>query len=174
MDFVNQFIDQQRRADAETGLTGQPTAAQLAQHSTFEYRLNASMNSAALDWASKNLSGAIRLAVVKFGRTWSVWPSAGEVGSSGLRAALTLGCFGILLLAGYASWWSWVPATSSWRTSLALCWGPAVYFTLLHMVFVGSIRYREPAMLVLAALAGCCLQVRSMRLHKRTHKPLDH
>ncbi len=156
MQFVNQFVSQQRQLDSESGLDRQASSAQLAAHSSFEYRLNASMSQAALVWASKNISGAIRLGLVKFGRTWSVWPSAGEMGSTGLRTALTLGCFGILLLAAWAS----RPQTgqpASWRTSVALCWGPAVYFTLLHMVFVGSIRYREPAMLVLSALAGCTL-----------------
>ena len=155
MDFVNHFIRQQRRLDSEAGLSGQPTAKQLAAHSTFEYRLNASMSRAAVEWVSKNISGAIRLALVKFGRTWSLWPGAGEVGSTGLRAALTLGCFGILALAAWASRLAWEPIGRACRTSIALCWAPAIYFTLLHMVFVGSIRYREPAMLVLAALAAC-------------------
>lgn len=154
MDFVNEFVARQRRLDEEAGLSGQPDAGQLSKHSSFEYRLNASMNRAATEWVGKNISGAIRLALVKFGRTWSLWPSAGEVGSTGLRIVLTIGCFGILLLAAWASTSGLGSATTQYRTTLALCWGPAVYFTLLHMVFVGSIRYREPAMLVLSALAG--------------------
>jgi hypothetical protein len=35
-----------------------------------------------------------------------------------------------------------------------LCALPAVYFTCLHLVFVSSIRYREPAMLTWIVLAA--------------------
>jgi hypothetical protein len=35
-----------------------------------------------------------------------------------------------------------------------LCLLPSVYLTIVHLVFVGSLRYREPAMLCLIVLAA--------------------
>jgi hypothetical protein len=46
----------------------------------------------------------------------------------------------------------WRFATRGWP--YALCLLPALYFTLLHVVFVSSIRYREPAMMTLIVLAA--------------------
>jgi hypothetical protein len=40
------------------------------------------------------------------------------------------------------------------RSPYVLAWLPAVYFSLLNLVFLGSIRYREPAMLALVVLAA--------------------
>jgi hypothetical protein len=44
-----------------------------------------------------------------------------------------------------------------WGWPYALAWLPAVYLTLLHVVFVSSLRYREPAMLALIVLAAAVL-----------------
>ena len=178
MAFVDRFVQEQERADAEyaSRFRQNAEAAQtetsartgLRMRSTFEYRLNARMQAAAVDWLKKNVSGAIRLSLVKFARTWSLWPNAGEIGSTWVRALLTLACLGVLGCALAASWQ--LRRNAPWL--IALCWLPAVYFTLLHMVFVGSIRYREPAMLVLTALAGCAISQLPF-IQRQTRKSLD-
>ncbi|QDV26988.1 ArnT family glycosyltransferase [Aureliella helgolandensis] len=132
---------------AEDALTPQPL------ESTLEWRLNHRAQTAALRWAGQHPWEVVQLAGQKFQRTWSVWPGGGELGSLTSRLVLTLGCFTILLLAFVHSlqrFWQF-----DWLT--AICWMPCLYFTALHMVFVGSIRYREPAMFALCALAGCAV-----------------
>ena len=44
-----------------------------------------------------------------------------------------------------------------------LCVLPAIYFTLLHTIFVSSLRYREPAMFGLIVLAAAVLSETSKR-----------
>ena len=167
MNFVDDFIKAQRLADQEilrqlppheSGQATEITQLDLRLHSSFEYRLNARIQAAATAWAAKNVSVVVQLGLIKFGRTWSIWPAAGEVGSTWLRAVLTLTCFGVVMSAAWATWLgrpSEAAMSDAWL--YGLCWLPAGYFTLLHMVFVGSIRYREPAVLVLVVLAGSAL-----------------
>lgn len=139
MDFMSRFAAEQRAEDAS-----------VAEHrSTFEFRLNRRAQRAAVEWSRSNPGEVALLACRKFLRTWSLWPNGGDLGSGTLRLMLTIGCFSILVLAIVGSW-----RQEMERWSLAIYWLPAVYFTLLHMIFVGSIRYREPALLVLTILAG--------------------
>lgn len=140
MAFVEDFARQQRLEDeAKNG----------AVESTFEYRLNQRMHRAAIQWTFDNPADAWKLAWIKLRRTWNIWPAAQEVGSFWVRLAETIGCFGIVVL---AAWGGWV-SRDRWQ-EIYIFLLPVPYFTLLHMVFVGSIRYRQPAIVALSVLAG--------------------
>lgn len=128
-------------------------APQLDTLPPLEYRLNQRATRAALDWALANPGEVARLSARKFARTWSLWPDGGDVSSSSTRIALSVSCLGISLLALLAA----VRCIRPFSWPAAICVLPTLYFTLLHMVFVGSVRYREPAIFVLTALAGCAL-----------------
>jgi len=127
--------------------------------STLEYRVNARAQRAATDWAQQHPGEALALAGRKFVRIWTLWPNGGEINSTAMRLALSISSFAVLLLAIGFSWWYW----DNIRWVYGILWVPSLYFTLLHMVFVGSVRYREPALIVLVAVAGCAL-ARCLRL----------
>lgn len=144
MAFVQEIVAAQIAEDSEA-LT--PPA------STLEYRVNQRATRMAVQWASSHPVKVVQLAVAKFVRTWSLWPDGGDINSPAMRIAITFSCFVVLGLASTATLLAIRPFT--WQAGI--CWVPCIYFTLLHMVFVGSIRYREPAMVVLTSLAGCAV-----------------
>ncbi len=95
---------------------------------------------------------AVRLAGAKFLRTWSLRPNVEthRGGTAGMAAAgwtvlvLSAAAVGVIRRRG---------AVGAW-VSLA---APVVVVTLLHMVFVGSVRYRVPVMPMLVALGASCM-----------------
>lgn len=155
MDFAVKFYWQQKREDKAQA---EPPAE------LFEVRLDRRMRDAALDWARQHPADALRLAWIKFVRMWNVWPNASDLRSVGLRLVVALGYAPLLVggLVGAArfvrrGWPYW------------LCILPSVYFTCLHVVFVSSIRYRQPPMLVVIVLAaGVCSELWQARQSRRS------
>jgi 4-amino-4-deoxy-L-arabinose transferase-like glycosyltransferase len=140
MRFVAAFVAEQRAADEQAG-------GNLPD--TFEDRLDRRMRDASLSWARANPRRVAELAGIKLLRMWSPLPNAAEFGSNTLRLALALTYTPLIVLAAVGLWrfgrrdWPYV-----------MCAMPAIYFTCLHVIFVSSIRYRQPAMLVLIVLAA--------------------
>jgi 4-amino-4-deoxy-L-arabinose transferase-like glycosyltransferase len=151
MRFVEPVVAEQRAADGAAGenLVG-----------TFEDRLDRRMRETSLAWVRQNPGRAMELVGIKFLRMWSPLPNAAEFRSTTLRLVLALSYSPVILLAGIGVWrfgrrgWPYV-----------LCVLPAIYFTLLHVVFVSSIRYRQPAMLPLIVLAAGVLGEWMSQIH---------
>ena len=144
--FAKEQVDEdQRQQSAGNGLNG-----------TFELRLDRRLRNAAIGWALENSSAAVQLGLVKFAKTWSPMPVARELGSSAVRWAEAFGYSVIMLLSGVGMW-RLRSQSGAWLMAM-----PALYFAILHMFFIGSVRYRQPAVLVLCVLGGvglvCCMQ----------------
>jgi len=139
MSFVGHFVAEQRAADAEPGAdtTG-----------LFEDRLDRRMWNAAVSWARENPGRVAALAITKFARIWSFVPNAGEFQNRWLRFILA-GTYTPVICLALVGVFRFV--RRDWPYLLLVL--PAVYFTLLHIIFVSSIRYRQPAMLPLIVLA---------------------
>ncbi len=148
MAFMQPIIAEQIAADQQQLLHGTEPLV-----STLEYRINARAQQVALHWAQENPWQVLALAGRKFLRIWTLWPDGGDISSTAMRVVITLSSFTILLLASVYS--SGTDRQRGWFYSIL--WLPSLYFTLLHMVFVGSIRYREPALFVLIAVASCAI-----------------
>jgi 4-amino-4-deoxy-L-arabinose transferase-like glycosyltransferase len=115
----------------------------------FEYRVDRRMERESLAWAAAHPGRVAELVGIKFMRMWNVWPNEPAFRSWPMRLAMLL-TYGPLLVLSLIGIWRF----TSWGWPYTLAWLPAVYLTLLHVIFVSSLRYREPAMLALAALAA--------------------
>lgn len=139
MSFVDKF-----RAEVAADSTGDPT-----KREHFEVRLDERMKRASLDWAKTHPAEVVRLAWVKFVRLWNIFPNESSLSSTPVRLAL-------LFSSGLIFLFALVGAVRSFRDGFAarLLLIPAIYITILHTIFVSSIRYRipiTPPLMILAA-----------------------
>ncbi len=95
----------------------------------------------------------LSLAITKFRNTWSLFPNAAGFQSRGTRVVsaawtiptFTLSALGVILMARRRGVYA--------RISMFLLL-PAIYLTAVHMIFVGSIRYRLGAIPMIAVFAA--------------------
>lgn len=117
-----------------------------------EYEMDHEYRRRSWEFVRGNPGRAIQLGLIKAGRLWKPWPNADQFREWWLClivAAFFLPTVGFALFAA-------VRRRGDVRC-LLLTVGPVIYFTAIHSVFVGSLRYRLPAeypLLILSA-AGC-------------------
>lgn len=94
----------------------------------------------------------VRLAWVKFLRTWNITPNY-EAYRGGTTAIVSGSWMVLVMSAGLAG------VIHAWRRRLFLVvmLMPVVYFTLVHCVYIGSVRYRVPMLPFVEMLAGAAV-----------------
>jgi len=143
----------------------------------------------ALEQMRADPARVLRLALTKFGRTWNLVPNQADYrrGYTALVSAAFTGL--VLLLAAVGLWRSLAieprasvraaprpPDQGRWLLLFhVLVWLPVVYFTLVHCVFVGSLRYRVPLMplVEIAAAAAFCHYWRRARCVRNSTRALS-
>lgn len=114
-----------------------------------EYEMDREYRRRAMAFAWENPDRAMGLAVTKQLRYWSLAPNAVQFQDVRLSAIVLLA---VLPLFGFALVGAWLARRDV--SLLALTAGSVVLFAGLHLLFVGSLRYRLPAEFPLAVLAA--------------------
>jgi 4-amino-4-deoxy-L-arabinose transferase-like glycosyltransferase len=108
-------------------------------------------------------SRLFKLTFAKIARTWSPVPLSAEYGSRLLyKLAAAAYSIPILILSVVGLWAAFLP-----RSARLFLLSPIVYFTMIHAVSVGSLRYRVPLEPLLAILAAAGLMTISDRIQRR-------
>ena len=108
----------------------------------------------ALDWIKANPKSFMKLAAIKFGRTWSPVPNYGPYRKWEYIAPGALAWAVVLLLALGGGFFLTGDRSGKRRI---YCLLPAVAVALTHVVLLGSVRYRLPAWPFLEIAAGAAL-----------------
>jgi len=120
-----------------------------------EYDVDRYYRQKAWDFVRDHPRHALRLTVDKVLRFWMPWPNAEQFSGLGLQIAVAAYFIPVVLFAclgwfcGPRNFWVWT-----------LILGPILYFSAIHAVFLGSLRYRLPAeypLCIAAAVGIRCL-----------------
>lgn len=151
MQFSANTAARLRAEDARRISEARETGSPPPEFDSLEFRIHQTLAGEAARWALNHPAEALRLAAVKTYRTWWPLPASSQIPGGRLtRWALAIG---MLMIAIPAVAWGIRPRIHF--PSLWWVWfAPTVYFALLHAIFVGSVRYRQPAMLALCAVAA--------------------
>jgi hypothetical protein len=161
------FDGQGPQADGSSNLDDVFASPAVSQMS--ELQRDAFLHSQALQTMRSDPARVLRLAAIKFVRTWNIWPNFSDYRSAKLRAISAAYMVPVLLLAAVGLW----ALRDRLRIALVLLL-PAMYWTAVHCVFVGSLRYRQPAMPfveILAALGLALLVSSAKRPRSRPMSP---
>ena len=104
----------------------------------------------AVQWIKAHPLKFMQLALVKFARTWSPIPNY-EAARTPFYIAVSLASCVPVMVFGVIGL---ILCLRDWRRWLLLI-VPIVYYSAVHSVTVGSIRYREPAMPFIIMFTGC-------------------
>lgn len=142
-----QFVDEFRRLE-ERSPSNNPNLH-------FEVRLNERMKKAALTWSYSHPRDVIRLAIIKITHLWAPFPREKTFSKPLIKVCLAVSFLPIFVLGLISAFISLLRHATSWVLLL-----PALYVTILHSIFVSSIRYRTPVLygfLILSAYLVVCV-----------------
>ena len=122
-----------------------------------EVETNRYFRDQAVRYILENPQRFLSLAAAKFRRFWSFVPNAPQYGGP-LYAVGSLCTYVPVLIGAVFGIYYWRRR----KGTLFFLLSPVIYYTALHMVFVGSVRYRVPVMpfVILLAAAGLVMALR--------------
>lgn len=115
----------------------------------FEVRLDNRMKRAAIDWVKSDPQKALKLAFIKIYRLWAPIPREKAFATPFLKLCLVASFVPIFLLGLAGGIKSFRKRGAAWTLLI-----PAFYITILHSIFVSSIRYRTPVLYGFSILAA--------------------
>jgi uncharacterized sodium:solute symporter family permease YidK len=113
----------------------------------------------AMDYIRQNPARAIKLTVKKIARIWSPIPLSAE-GSRSTLLVLVSAIYSVPLFALTAAGVFLRKLSAHTKVYLLV---PAIYFTAIHAMSVGSLRYRLPADVPMAVVAASVVAARAAR-----------
>lgn len=128
-----------------------------------EYEMNRHYTQRAVEYARQHPGRVVELMGAKLVRYWKPWPNASQFQSWWMMLAVSALFLPILFFAGYGAW-----VSRNQYLLLLITLGPIIYFSLIHLIFVSSLRYRLPAeySLYILSAVGVYQMFWSSRLQK--------